>query len=103
MFKRSLKHFFSLLCCLFLIVGCKTDTDIVNEPLKFESKSNTTIFNVWDMVALTSTDSKVQVQMNLSEFQGEHYYYQTPTINKKTTTNIVMDTITKEDFERIKV
>ena len=72
MCKRSLKHFFSLLCCLFLIVGCKTDTDIVNEPLEFESKSNTTIFNVWDMVALTSTDSKVQVQMNLSEFQGEH-------------------------------
>lgn len=55
------------------------------------------------MVALTSTDSKVQVQMNLSEFQGEHYYYQTPTINKKRETNIVMDTITKENFERIKV
>lgn len=30
---------------------------------------------------------------------GEHYYYQTPSMNKKSTTNISMESISKEDFE----
>ncbi len=30
---------------------------------------------------------------------GEHYYYQTPTIDRKNTTDISMESISKEDFE----
>lgn len=37
--------------------------------------------------------------IDASTSSGEHYYYQTPTINKNNTTNISMESISKEEFE----
>lgn len=76
--KRGIAFFISLTIC-FCMIGCKSNTEQMNDNSKYKLTIMTTLFPYYDFVrAIVGNNSGIQVKLLVSPGQDDHSFEPTP-------------------------